>query len=159
MSSGKGRCPLFRFDWTLKFAILIQVVGIHLSVQVWYLVKQMSALKVEAGPQYSATQTLSLAATGRTARVVGASAPRDFAEQTTATAARLGGGSSLLGGLLLGGLKGGPVDEPQEAGLGDQDDEDDDEGGEEVGLVVEDGDGLVGGADFLEPVELTHFVD
>lgn len=50
------------------------------------------------------------------------------------------------------------MDEPQEAGLGDQDDEDDDEGGEEVGLVVEDGDGLVGGADFLEPVELAHFV-
>ncbi|KAL6790023.1 hypothetical protein J3E68DRAFT_413043 [Trichoderma sp. SZMC 28012] len=98
-----------------------------------------------------------LAATSRTTRIVGAPAPRDFAEQATTAAARLGGGSSLLGGLLLGGLKGGPVDEPEQAGLGDQDDEDDDEGGEEVGLVVEDGDGLVGGADFLEPVELTHF--
>lgn len=49
------------------------------------------------------------------------------------------------------------MDEPEEAGLGEEDDDDDDEGGEEVGLVVEDGDGLVGGADFLEPVELAHF--
>lgn len=137
---------------------MIQFVGIHPNVHVWwYLVKQTSALKVEADLRYSVTQTLSLAATGRTARIVRASAPRDFAEQATTAAARLSGSSSLLGGLFLRGLKGGPVDEPQKAGLGDQDDEDDDEGGEEVGLVVEDGDGLVGGADFLEPVELAHF--
>lgn len=48
------------------------------------------------------------------------------------------------------------MDEVEEAALCEEDDEDDDEDGEEVGLVVEDGDGLVCCADFLEPVELAH---
>lgn len=50
------------------------------------------------------------------------------------------------------------MDEVQHAALRQEGDDDDEEDGEEVGLVVEDGDGLIGGADFLEPVELTHFV-
>lgn len=93
------------------------------------------------------------AATGRATGVVGAFPWGEFAEKTAATA--LAG--SFLGSFLLGGLESGPVDEPEQAGLGQEDDDDDDEGGEEVGLVVEDGDGLVGGADFFKPVELTHF--
>lgn len=37
-------------------------------------------------------------------------------------------------------------------------DEDDDEVDEEVRLVVQDSDGLVGGADFLQPVKVGHFL-
>lgn len=49
------------------------------------------------------------------------------------------------------------MDGIEHAALHQEGDDDDEEDGEEVGLVVEDGDGLVGGADFLEPVELAHF--
>lgn len=49
------------------------------------------------------------------------------------------------------------MDEVEHAALHQEGDNDDEEDGEEVGLVVEDGDGLVGCADFLEPVELAHF--
>lgn len=49
------------------------------------------------------------------------------------------------------------MDVPQQDALQDDGDEDDDEDGEEDGLVVEDGDGLGGGADAAEPVELAHF--
>lgn len=49
------------------------------------------------------------------------------------------------------------MDVPQQHDLEDDGNEDDDEDSEEDGLVVEDGDGLRGGADAAEPVELTHF--
>jgi hypothetical protein len=68
----------------------------------------------------------------------------------------LGGALCVL--LLLGllGLEGGVVDVPQQGALESEADDDENQDGEELGLVVEDGDGLVGGADALEPVELTH---
>ena len=49
------------------------------------------------------------------------------------------------------------MDEPDEEALEEEADDDEDEGGEELGLVVEDGDGAVGCAEALEPVELSHF--
>lgn len=63
-----------------------------------------------------------------------------------------------LGLLLLHllGLESGVVDEPDKGDLEGDDDEDDDEDGEQDGLVVEDGDGLRGGADLGEPVERAH---
>lgn len=50
------------------------------------------------------------------------------------------------------------MDVPEEDALQDEDDKDDDENGEQVGLVVQDTDGLRRGADAAEPVELTHCV-
>lgn len=50
------------------------------------------------------------------------------------------------------------MDVPEEDALQDEDDKDDDENGEQVGLVVQDTDGLRRGADTAEPVELTHCV-
>lgn len=52
------------------------------------------------------------------------------------------------------------MDVPVEHDLQDDDDENDDEDSEGVRLIVQDGDGLVCGADLLEPVELilTHGV-
>lgn len=49
------------------------------------------------------------------------------------------------------------MDVPVDAHLNSETDDDDDEVGEELGLVVEDGDGLVGGANRAEEVELAHF--
>lgn len=53
-------------------------------------------------------------------------------------------------------LQRGEVDVPDEDALQDEDEEHDDENGEQVRLIVEDGDGLRGGADFTEPIELSH---
>lgn len=50
------------------------------------------------------------------------------------------------------------MDIPEEDALQDEDDKDDDENGEQVGLVVQDTDGLRRGADGAEPLELTHCV-
>lgn len=49
------------------------------------------------------------------------------------------------------------VDEPDEGALQADGGEDGEENKEEHRLVVEDGDGLLGGADFGKPVELAHF--
>lgn len=92
-----------------------------------------------------------LAATSGTAAVVAASTSREFADQAAA------GFTALLGLLLLRILESAPVDGIEHAALHQKGDDDDEQDGEEVGLVVEDGHGLVGGADFLEPVELAHF--
>lgn len=71
------------------------------------------------------------------------------------------GGSFLfllsLHGLALLGLQGGVTDVPVQYELQDECDEDDKEDSEEDGLVVEDGDSLIGRADGREPVELTHW--
>lgn len=50
----------------------------------------------------------------------------------------------------------GEVDGDHEARLGEQADDDDDERGEELGLVVQDGDSAVGGTDSADEVELAH---
>ncbi|KAL7799719.1 hypothetical protein V8C37DRAFT_365224 [Trichoderma ceciliae] len=92
------------------------------------------------------------AATGSAAPVVGASPWREFAENAATTAAM----ASFLGGFDLGRLESSPMDKAQQAGLRQESSDDDEEGGEEIGLVVEDGDSLLGGADLFEPVELTH---
>lgn len=70
------------------------------------------------------------------------------------------GGSFLvlfvLRRLALLGLQGGEADVPVQGELQADRDEDDEEDGEENGLVIEDGDSLVCGADLRKPVELTH---
>ena len=48
------------------------------------------------------------------------------------------------------------MDVPEQDAVEDDGDEDDEKDGEEDGLVVEHADGLGGGADFGEPVELPH---
>lgn len=46
---------------------------------------------------------------------------------------------------------------PDEDTLQNEDNEDDDQNGEEVWLIIEDGNGLRSGADGTKPVELAHF--
>lgn len=71
------------------------------------------------------------------------------------------GGSFLvllsLHGLALLRLQGDVADVPVQYELQNECDKDDKEDSEEDGLVVEDGDSLIGGADGREPVELTHW--
>lgn len=71
------------------------------------------------------------------------------------------GGSFLvllsLHSLALLRLQGDVADVPVQHELQNECDKDDKEDSEEDGLVVEDGDGLIGGADGREPVELTHW--
>lgn len=58
--------------------------------------------------------------------------------------------------LLLLGLEGSVVNEPQQEALGDEADENEDEGGEQLGLVIESSDGSIGGTDLLHPREIGH---
>lgn len=59
--------------------------------------------------------------------------------------------------MLLLGLARGEVYEPYKEAFGDEANHDEDERGEQLGLVIEDGNGAVGRADAFEPVELPHF--
>lgn len=93
---------------------------------------------------------------------IGAASPASSSRVSHSMAASLFLSGAALGvvlGLLLLpllGLERGEVDVPDEEALDSEPDEDDEEVDEEVGLVVEDGDGLVCGADGLEPVEVGH---
>lgn len=58
--------------------------------------------------------------------------------------------------LFLGRFQRCVVNVPNEYCLEDEADNDEEQGGEELGLVVEDSDSLVGGSDLLEEIEVDH---
>lgn len=66
----------------------------------------------------------------------------------------------IAGGLLLFlllGLQSRIMNVPNQQALQAKTDENDKQVNEEVRLIIEDGDSLLGGADLLEPVKVCHF--